>query len=452
MTMTEQEDVERAHDWTGRLEAFASALDDIDGEAAIDFCENAFEAWQSIALSPPPPNTSSALLIALEPLNTLMKVMTVVTTDWQDTPDVRDRLTRADAQQLAKDALNDVLDDCQRWPSDGMPSTDQIQRRISAVGEDIKEMEGELKKRNAYLEEQDAEAETDRYGAILGYHDPNLDAEVIFTKVCSFTEEDNRRYVDAYDRLRRMIDSELFRHISDEYDVLCDVLIGILQDLRDNRISITDEDAMDERRRKLRSALISFTSALQIHEDQSIRAARNTFGRNTSEVQAVQGLFNDLKRSSFEYRWLGELRDALQHGDINAFRYDFTARMRGEHAVNVYMDRQYMLEFTKEARKKPWLNRSQLEAMTSDPSVLDMSKAIQHELGELQDKLDKIMYPKVADDAAAIKQLIGRFDGRRGMYCLQTGPGFTRRIGIPPFHRLAPRVLHFADTYPAGSE
>jgi hypothetical protein len=30
---------------------------------------------------------------------------------------------------------------------------------------------------------------------------------------------------------------------------------------------------------------------------------------------------------------------------------------------------------------------------------------------------------------------------------LQSGPGFTHRCRVPPFHRLAPRVLLFADTY-----
>ncbi|MFC7446386.1 hypothetical protein [Rhodococcus daqingensis] len=444
--MTGREDSERAHDWTSRLEAFASALDDIDGDTAISFCEHAFEAWQHLALAELPPRTSPVILIALEPLNALMKVMTTVTIDWQDTPDVRDRLTRDGAQRLAEDALNAIVDACHRWSSEGMPSLDQIKQRTSAVGADIKEMEVVLKKRNANLDKQDAEAEADRYGAVLGYHDPNLDAKVIFTKVCSFTDEEHRRYLDAYERLRQMTDSELFRHISDEHDVLCDVLIGILQDLRDHRISITDEDAMDERRRKLRSALISFTTALQIHEDQTVRAARSTFGRNTPEVQAVQALFNNLRHDSFEYRWLGELRDALLHGDINAFKYQFTARMDGEPTVNVDMDREYILEFTKASRKK-WLNRGQLEAMASDPSVLDMIKAVQPELGELQDTLDEIMYPNVTEDAATIRELIGRFDGRQGMYCLQTGPGFTRRIGIPPFHRLAPRILQFAESH-----
>jgi hypothetical protein len=224
-------------------------------------------------------------------------------------------------------------------------------------------------------------------------------------------------------------------------------VIGILQDIQGDRISLMDEDAWDERRRKLRSALISFTSALQIHEDQTMRAARNAFGRNTSEEQAVLALFNGLKTTSFEYRWLGEMRDALLHGDINAFKYDLTARLHGDPEVNVYMDRGYMLQFTREARNKPWLKRSELEQMTSDPSVLDMIKALQPEMGQLQEKLDAILYPNVADDAATIRELIGRFEGRQGLHALQDGPGFTRRTGIPPLHRLAPRVLTFADKY-----
>jgi hypothetical protein len=116
-----------------------------------------------------------------------------------------------------------------------------------------------------------------------------------------------------------MLDRELFRHISDETDVLCDVLAGILRDLQSRRLSLYDEDAMDERRRKIRSALISFTSALQIHQDQTVNAVKETFERNAPETKAVQDLFNDLKKTSFEYGWLEELRDALQHGDINAF-------------------------------------------------------------------------------------------------------------------------------------
>ena len=59
------------------------------------------------------------------------------------------------------------------------------------------------------------------------------------------------------------------------------------------------------------------------------------------------------------------------------------------------------------------------------------------------------MYPNVAQAAATVRELIGRFQGRRGMYFLQAGPGFTRRQLAPSQTPLAPRVLHFADTYGA---
>jgi hypothetical protein len=64
---------------------------------------------------------------------------------------------------------------------------------------------------------------------------------------------------------------------------------------------------------------------------------------------------------------------------------------------------------------------------------------------------DLDLYPSVASDAATVKELIGRFNGRRGLYALQTGPGFTRRLGLRPIHRLAPRVLAFADNYQAAA-
>jgi hypothetical protein len=448
----EQEDVGRVRVWVSRLQEFISSLGGIDGEKPDDFCENACDAWQGIAMSDLPPKTSPAILIAFEAINALVQVMGTVTMDWATTPDVRDRLTRDAAQQLMKEALDDILRDGERWLSERMPSADQIQQRLTAVAKHIKTAKDANEKQLAEFDADDAEAAADPYGAILGYHEPGHDAAVIFTKVCSFTEDEDKRYRDAHDRLRRMLDSELLQHISDEHKVLCDVLIGILTDLRDDRITLTDEDAIDERRRRLRSALISFTTALQIHQDQTISAAKKTFGRNTPQAQAVQGLFDDLKKASFDYGWLEELRDALQHGDINAFKYNFAARLRGEPAVNVYMDREFMLEFTKQARNKSWLNRRELQAMTSDPSVLDMIKAVRPKMGELQEKLDAILYPNGADDAAVVKELIGRFEGKRGLYALQTGPGFTRRLGIPPFQRLAPRVLAFAHDYAGDGE
>src|SRR3954452_6807627 len=43
------------------------------------------------------------------------------------------------------------------------------------------------------------------------------------------------------------------------------------------------------------SALISFTAALQTHQEQTINAAKKTFGRKSLQVAAVEQLFKDLR-------------------------------------------------------------------------------------------------------------------------------------------------------------
>ena len=96
--------------------------------------------------------------------------------------------------------------------------------------------------------------------------------------------------------------------------------------------------------------------------------------------------------------------------------------------------------------------RDRFEALTSDPSVLDLIRDVQPRFGDLQKAIDKVMYPNVAEDAATVRELIQRFNGRRGLYALQLGPGFTRRLWIPPFNPLAPRVLEFADRYEESNE
>lgn len=164
-------------------------------------------------------------------------------------------------------------------------------------------------------------------------------------------------------------------------------------------------------------------------------------------MDKIKALFTELKETSFDYRWLEALRDALQHGDIDAFKWSFNISINAEPAVTITMDRAFMLEFHNDNRTKPWLKRAELENLDHDPNVLDMIKAVQPLMGPLQEKLDKVLYPNVAQDAATVREMIGRFEGREGMYFLQTGPGFTRRNLAPPQMPLEPEVLHFADTY-----
>ncbi len=67
----EQEDVGRVRVWVSRLQEFISSLGGIDGEKPDDFCENACNAWQGIAMSDLPPKR-----YMVDATNTMMNMLT----------------------------------------------------------------------------------------------------------------------------------------------------------------------------------------------------------------------------------------------------------------------------------------------------------------------------------------------------------------------------------------
>ncbi|MFC8313788.1 hypothetical protein ACFUEJ_09210 [Gordonia sp. NPDC057258] len=442
-------------DWIRKLDGLIAKLDEFDGDSPFDFCEHFMDAWRDlISRETAPPPQSAAMVIVLETMRAQAEVLASAAMDYANTPDARDRMTRNDVQNSMRTALQEVAQRARNWLSTKLPTEDEIREIITnslSVFNKIQEQGEQQIKQDA---DDDAAAASDPYGAMLGYSDPGIDAAIIFKKLCSFTADEDAEYRTAHERLRRMIDSELLRHISDENERFCDLLIAVISDVTSRRISLSDQDAFDERRRRIRSALISFTSALHSHRDQSIRAVREQFGRKTVEEKQALDLFDDLLVSSFDYRWLIKMRDALLHGDINAFKIELNARLEGESTANVFMDRDYMIKSNRAAREK-WIKITELEAIDYDPSVLDMIKAAQPQIAELQDQLDAILYPDIADDVATVKDLVDRFEGKEGLYALQSGLGFTRKVPVPPYILLAPRVLTYASNYahlPSPSE
>lgn len=432
--------------WLDRLAELISALDDVEGDDPLDYIENAMNAWQAyIVPETAPPPTSPAMLIAVEASRALAQVMDSASRDYYTTPDVRDRMTRATAQQAIRDALNGILAEGERWLAEVMPTAEQVRQRIPVTGASFTAVLDAGAHQMAEMDAEDAEAEADPYGAMLLHLDPSRSDAPIFEKVCSFTEAENKRYTDAHRALEKMLEGDLYLHVSDECDRLCDVLAEMMRE--SGKLSITNTDAAEEMRRKLRSALISFTNALQIHEEQTIKRAEETFGRYAAQARKVRKLFSDLKKSSFDYRWLRVQGDVLQHVNINAFKYGLTASLDGEPEVTVDTDREALLEFTKRSWSQPWLNRNELQAMDSDPSVLKMIEKIQPLMREMHAKITKVLYPNVARDVVIVKELIGRFEGRQGMYAMSTGPGFTRRKRTLRFGPLSIQVLTFADTF-----
>lgn len=431
--------------WTGWLGNFIGGLSALPGETATDFCCTATDEWQRSVMEDPPAPDSAAMLALLEAARALTQVASSAALD--------ERITRGAADAALRAALAGVRNDAQGWIDIGPPSAEEIRDRVKAVGATFKQAQDALADRVAEDEADDAYAREHPYGAILGYQDPEVEADIIFTQVSEFTEDEQNRYAEAHDRLRQLIDQDLFSYVSDSSDAFVDVVCDVLRDIQSQAFSLSNMDESHKRIRRIRSALIAFTSALHIHQDQTYYQVKHKFGDESDEHKAVRRLFNDIYSDCFGYRWLIELRHVMLHINMNAFTIAFTARLNAEAEVILGMSRYWMSKSSGVMDKT--YKRTELETMTEDPSVLDMIKVLIPAFGPLQDRIDAIMFPaaEVAEDVETVRDLIGRFNGRQGMYALQTGPGFTRRLRTPSFSPLDPRVLAFAEQYepPAAS-
>lgn len=412
------EDHDRLDIWVDRVDAFILALDAIDADDPFDFCAEAWEIWQSAVAADPPPESSAAVLVALGGLHAVAHAMTASTLDYYRTPDARDRKTLSSVNAALKACLGGLRRESARWLSDGLPAAEEITARSATLV--------------ARLQATNAPEAA-----------PISNTGIVFDKVCALTDTENRRYREAYDRLRAMLGREWLQHITNESETLSDVVTGIVLDLQRSQGSTVDEPVIAERRAKIRSALAAVTGALHTYQEQSVKTAAKTFGYDSPQAKAVARLFDDAKQSSFEYRWLDELNEPLRRGDSAAVRFEFTARPHGESDLDVRMDRDYMAQFAKSKRK--WLGPDELVVMAGDPSVLDMVKAIAPKVNSLQGQLDAILYPNVADDVAAVKELIARFGGQKGLDALHTAPGAIDKPWMPP--HLSPRVLSFVRTF-----
>lgn len=425
--------------WVAWLDEYLEALPTLPGEKAIDFCEAAGDLFQRAPTEHPPAPGSAAALVPLEVARNFAQVMMAAALD--------ERVTRHAAQASLLGAVEGVRNDAQSWLDSGPPRADVIATRLEVVKKTFKQAQDAAANRIAEDDADDQYAVAHPYGAILGYKDPTVEADIIFTQVFEFTKDEHSRYSEAYDRLKRLLDQDLFSYVSDMSDSFIDVVCDVLREIQDQTFSLSNLEESHKRIRRIRSALIAFTSAVHSHQDQTLYQVKHEFDDGSVEHLAIKKLFNDIYSDCFAYRWLIELRHVMLHLNMDAFTIAMTARLRGDATIELGMSR-YWMSKSSGVMKKAY-KRTELEAMTEDPSVLDMIKDLQTVFGPLQDKIDAVMFPaaEVAKDAATVRELIMRFNGRRGLYALQTGPGFTRRFRTPSFSQLDPRVLAFADQH-----
>ena len=323
--------------WINWLIHFIAGLPQITpGGNPIDFAEAACDAWgNAIAESDPPQAPSPASLLLLEVARAL--IQTAVNAALRHR-----QITREAVEASLTDALNGVCQDAKSWLEDGFPPKHEFARRVQSLRESVQDGQAALQNRQDEDSADDAVAQRNPYGLILGYSDPKVDVKIIFTQVCSLSKAELDRYADAYEQLKRMIDSELLTYVSDMSDALVSVLEETLRDINDRRLSLGDTAAIDRRLKLIRNATITFTSALHSHQTQTYWQAQQQFGEDSDEYRELTKLFHGIYNDSDGYMLLYELRHVLLHISIDAVYSNLNARLDGESTVELNISRYWM--------------------------------------------------------------------------------------------------------------
>ncbi|WP_315770157.1 hypothetical protein [Rhodococcoides kroppenstedtii] len=286
------------------------------------------------------------------------------------------------------------------------------------------------------------------HGAVLIDHES--EDFPVFRPVADLSVEQYERFAEAYETLAASRDESMFNFVRACATDLLDYILRIGSRAVETRsVPRTDERGSDVGE-YVRAQSLSASNAFFVYRDHRIHAAKLLGDRRGDSTELdVKSILDELDTDCFGYRWLIELRNALMHLDLRSVSFSITVSVGSEPAFTLNLIREQVLKTRNLNQTRNAARRAELAALAHDPSVIDLLQEALPAVASAESKVLKAMYPEpvLRDAGLVVCELIDLFDGRRGTYCLRTGPGFTSERRIPPYYQLSPEVLSHAESF-----
>lgn len=293
-------------------------------------------------------------------------------------------------------------------------------------------------------------AEASDYGAVL--IDWDSEDFPVFRPLDRFTEAEHHRYLAAHNLIEDYLSKSMIVFVREESLRLLNYLTEIGTAMqRDRRVSTTDANGLSIRDAVAAHVLGVVNAYFVYREQRREQAKRLGDERGDDTVDRVKVHLDGLYDSCPAYRWLVESRNALVHLDLTGTVILGLGIGRSlEPEIDLRLAREVILQTRNMNQKNMATYRAELESLPDDPAVLELLKDVLPVINETDKKIRDAMYPEAVlrDATETVRELVSRFQGRRGTYCLQTGPGFTMEHRIPKHTRLSVEVLSYANSYP----
>jgi hypothetical protein len=116
--------------WVDRLDAFIAALDAIDADEPLSYCEQAWDIWDNAVVTDPLEHSHPAMLIVLGVRQALASVMA---STYRNSAEARKKLTLTAVHASLAEELGAVRAECDRWEREGLPSAAEVRARSATA-------------------------------------------------------------------------------------------------------------------------------------------------------------------------------------------------------------------------------------------------------------------------------------------------------------------------------
>lgn len=287
-----------------------------------------------------------------------------------------------------------------------------------------------------------------KYGALLIDYDS--EEFPVYHLVKPFTEEEHLRYDQAYRLLTAYQDESMFNYVKNSCIDLFDYIIKVGAAANESGTLSETDDRGSNIFDYVCSLTLAATNAFFVLQDQrKLKAEYIAKERGDDTKEKVAKIFRDLEDSSFGYRSILNLRNALVHVNLNSLTFSMSVGVGREPEFVLKMSRRDVLATRNLSFPKAAAKRAELEGLSEDPDVFALVTEGLPAIAKADGQVRDALYPESALQEASkvVRELIDVFDGRRGTYCLQTGPDFTIDRKIPSHTQLIPEALALAQSF-----
>lgn len=261
---------------------------------------------------------------------------------------------------------------------------------------------------------------------------------------------------DQYETFNRSINALrkiLIESHAAHFSISCQDLANLIQNAGDRLASGPipgiGESSVSFIEHRITMHVIGMCSIVKFEQEKTLYRIESNFGKSSPEFKAARDAYSKLFDENFGYRYISKLRNIIHHDTIDFLSANIHAELTPEGPIGLAdfrVERSVFLESSHCNQKL----KNELEAMTEDPSMLEMALQATLGLRIITRNVRPLIDPEIETHCENVRNFEFLFQGNVGQRMIAEGEMTISngKLTIPRFQHVDPEILEFAHQPP----